>query len=297
MKIVVGVSPEDSGSDAVALGAVLARLLDATIVLTYVHPPTIDFPSMGHVDAEWATFLQERGDATLDRAESQLAVDGGIVDVERVTVSHPSVSRGLRQTADDLEAQVTVIGPGSVARDGHLSLGSIAHSLLHGGSTAVALAPEGYRETAPEEITRLVVGFQDTPEACEVVRVAAEIARPRSLPVQLLTVVLRTTRISGSRLGRDPERAVMETLMVHEAGAQERCNVALGETFDGEVVQGDTADQAMARFDWKDGDVFIVASSRLGPLRRVFLGDTTHKLLRALTVPVVVMPRHLDDLP
>lgn len=296
MKIVVGVSPDDSGSDAVALAAVLARLLDASIVLTYVHPPTIDFPSMGHVDSEWAAFLQERGDATLDRAESQLAVDWGIVDVDRVTVAHPSVSRGLRLTAEEAEATVTVIGPGSVARDGHLSLGSIAHSLLHGGTTAIALAPEGYRETAPEQLSRLVVGFQDTPEAREVVRVAAEIARPRSLPVQLLTVVLRTTRISGSRLGRDPERAVMEALMLHEAGAQERCNTELGEAFDGEVVQGDTADQAMARFDWQEGDVFIVASSRLGALRRVFLGDTTHKLLRALTVPVVVMPRHLDDL-
>lgn len=69
----------------------------------------------------------------------------------------------------------------------------------------------------------------------------------------------------------------------------------MGVPIDGEVIQGDTADQAMARFDWQGEDLFVVASSGFGALRRVFLGDTTHKLLRALTVPAIVLPRHLEQ--
>ncbi len=80
--------------------------------------------------------------------------------------------------------------------------------------------------------------------------------------MHLLTVVLRMMRILGARIGRDPERAVMQGAMSH--------------------------------FDWQDSDVFVAASSSLGVLSRVFLGDLTHKLLRASTVPAVVLPRGFD---
>jgi len=296
MRIVVGVCPDDSGSDAVALGAVLTRLFGGSLVLAHVHPPTIDYPSMGHVDAEWATFLQQRADATLDRAEAQLAVDWNIVDVERMITESSTVTRGLRSIAEDLGADVVVLGPDTGGRDGRLALGSIAHGLLHGGATAVALAPEGYRETAPEHIERLVVGFADTSEARSIVEAARDLAAAAHVAVHLLTVVIRTTRIVGARVGRDPERAVMTSLVERERQAQQEVIRESGGYLSGDVIQGDTADQAMARFDWRSGDLFVVGSSRLAALRRVFLGDTTHKILGACTVPAMVMPRYPDDL-
>jgi nucleotide-binding universal stress UspA family protein len=102
------------------------------------------------------------------------------------------------------------------------------------------------------------------------------------------------TRILGARIGRDPERAVMRALVEHEEAAQARFAEASGLPVTGEVVQGDTAGRAMSRFDWQDSDVFVAASSSLGILSRVFLGDLTHKLLRACTVPAVVLPRGFD---
>ncbi len=294
MRIVVGVAPDESGEDALALGAVMARLLDARITLAYVHPPTIDYPSMGHVDAEWAAFLAERAEMTLESARAVLVRDWSITDVDSVSIPRTSVGHGLRDVADDVGAVMVVIGPGSEGVDGHLSLGTVAHALLHGGGAAVALAPEGYRETAPEAVQRLVVGFQDTPEAEYAVRIAADVASPAGVPVELLTVVIRMTRILGARIGRDPERAVMQALAEHEREAQQRFIEASHLPISGEVVQGDTAGRAMARFDWRDSDVFVAASSSLGLLSRVFLGDLTHKLLRACTVPAVVLPRGFD---
>ena len=86
----------------------------------------------------------------------------------------------------------------------------------------------------------------------------------------------------------------MQALVEHERAAQARFTEDSGLPITGEVVQGDTAGRAMSRFDWQDSDVFVAASSSLGILSRVFLGDLTHKLLRACTVPAVVLPRGFD---
>ncbi len=294
MEIIVGVAPDESGDDAVALGAVLSRLLDASIVLAFVHPPTMEYPSMGNVDAEWTAFLAERAEAALHRGREALRADWGIAASASVVVQYASVGHGLRNLAESRGADVIAIGPGSHHTDGRVSLGSVAHSLLHGGPAAVALAPEGYRETAPEHISRLVVGFQDTAESIGAAEMCVAIAGAHALPVQLLTVVLRMTRILGARVGRDPERMVMDSLRAREEQAQFAFVERQAAHVTGAVVMGDTAEKGMARFAWEDGDVFVAASSDLGPISRVFLGDTTHKLIRACTVPAIVLPRRFD---
>jgi len=291
VKIVIGVSPDESGDDAVALGAVLRRLLDAHLVLAYVHPPTIDYPSLGNVDAEWETFLRERAEATLGEARDQLAREWSIHDVDSVICAHASVGHGLRNVAEEHSATLIAIGPGASHADGRVSLGSVAHSLLHGGPAAVAIAPEGYRETAPDHIARLVAGFQDTEESAEAADVCLGVAASQHLPVHLLTVVLRATRIVGARVGRDAERQVMQALVEREEEAQIRFTAVHAEEIGGSVVTGDTPERAMSRFDWQDSDIFVVASSSLGPIARVFLGDMTHKLLRVCSVPAIVLPR------
>jgi nucleotide-binding universal stress UspA family protein len=296
MRILVGVSPDDAGSDAVALGAVLARLLDASLVLAYVHPPISEVPGMDHVDAEWAAYLQDRADATLQRATAQLATDWRIVDVGTTTVASPSVSRGLRRAARATEASVTVLGPCRGALTGRIGIGSIASSLLHGGETAVSLAPEGFRQDAPEQVGRLVIGFRDTQESRAVVATAQAIAARREIPVQLLTAVLRTTWIAGSTLRGDPERAVLDSLEQRERAAQSQVIAATDPAIVGDVIQADSAEEACGAFSWRPDDLFVTASSRYGPLRRVLLGDTAHKLLRACPVPAIVMPREVEDL-
>lgn len=290
MALVVGVSPDESGADAVALGAVLSRLLGDGLVLVHVNPPTIDYPSRGNVDAEWEAFLLERSEATLAAARRQLAEEWGIVAAEEMTVQNWSVSNGLVDAAERVGGSIIVIGPGPGGRDSHLTLGSIAHALMHGSDIGVALAPEGYRETAPERLERLVVGFREEGEAQAALRWATDAAQRSGIAVELLTVVIRVTRIVGARIGRDPERAVMQALVEQERQAQERAMSALGTAVVGTVVQGDTAQQAMGRFPWGDGDAFIVGASSLGAIRRVFPGDTNLKLLRAATVPALILP-------
>ena len=293
MKIVVGISPDDSGADAVALGAVVARLLGATVILAHVQPPTIDYPSMGNVDAEWESFLRERAQVALGQASSRLASEWGMGEYLETVVADSSVSRGLARVAEEHQADVIVLGPGSHGPEGHIALGSIAHSLLRGGSCAIALAPEGYRDSAPDAIQRIVVGFQDAESAAPIVSSAMTVGVTESIPVHLLTVIIRVTRIVGARIGRDPERMVMDSLIAQAHKAQDDFIASTSMDLGASVVQGDTADRAMARFDWRDGDLFVLASSRFAVIKHVFLGDVSYKLLRGCEVPALVVPRGL----
>lgn len=291
MTILVGVSPDEAGADAVALGAVLSSLIGESLTLAHVHPPTIDYPSMGNVDAEWAAFLRERSLATLRAARQQLASDWGISPETEVISAHSSVSRGLLKVAQEVQATFIVVGPGPGGRDGHLSLGSTAHSLLHGGDVGVGLAPEGYRETAPDRLDRLVVGFRTGEQGDRVAQWAQKMSARTRVGVELFTAVIRATRIVGARLGRDPERAVMQALCEQGEEAQRMTIQKLGDGLSGFVAQGDTAAQAMGGFPWRNGDLFVLGSSSFGTIRKVFLGDTSLKLLRAATVPALVLPR------
>jgi nucleotide-binding universal stress UspA family protein len=54
------------------------------------------------------------------------------------------------------------------------------------------------------------------------------------------------------------------------------------------------------KLEWRDGDLIMVGSSRLGAPRRLFLGSTAAKMLRVLEVPMIVVPREQfsdEDLP
>lgn len=292
MTVLVGVSPDDSGADAVALGALMARLLGQRITLVHVHPPTIDYPSIGHVDAEWGAFLAEQGNSLLEKATEQLASEWDFAEVDRRMVASRSVSRGLRQIAEELDASAVVIGSRPRHHEGRIVFGSVAHALLHSASQSVAMAPEGFRDAAPRALDRLVVGFSADQESKETLRLASQVAADASIVIELLTVVVRATRIANARLGPDPERAILSALVEQETTAQQEVLRDKGIT--GRVVQGDTADDAMRAFDWHSGDAFVLGSSTRSTWNRILLGETSHKLIRASTVPVVILSRMVE---
>ena len=46
----------------------------------------------------------------------------------------------------------------------------------------------------------------------------------------------------------------------------------------------------MDGLDWEDGEVLLIGSSRLATSRSIFLGSTANRILRALPVPMIVVP-------
>ena len=56
------------------------------------------------------------------------------------------------------------------------------------------------------------------------------------------------------------------------------------------VAQGRSIEEAVDRLDWEDGEVLLIGSSRLAKGRSIFLGSTANRILRALPVPMIVVP-------
>jgi len=295
MNILVGVNPDEAGDDALALAAILARLTGARLVLTHIHPPPFEYPSLGPIDAEWSEFIAGRAVAAVDRARSILAQDWNIHDIVTTTEAHPSRGRGLIKAESAWDARIVVLGPAPGGDKGHISMGSVADRLLHGSSAAVALAPEGYRDTAPEHLQRIIVGFREGEESELALRTARQLATGQDLGVELLTLVLRPTRIMGARTRRNAEQAFVDAMSRRAEEQQAACLAAIGESdIPTSVISGDTTDRALSRFPWTDSDLLCLASSTEGPLHRVVLGDMTHKILRASDVPAIVLPRRFE---
>jgi nucleotide-binding universal stress UspA family protein len=293
MTIVVGIDPTESNDAVIALAARLHRLMRTDVVLATVRPPTIEIPSRGNVDSEWTSFLHAQAQQALESAAQLMKSHGVEEPITTRIVVKTSVSRGLRNLAAEINGTVIAIGTGSTQSTKGLELGSVVQSLLHSGETAVALAPRADQESSTD-ITRLVVGFEPTAESEAVVASALTMAGVTRVPVELLTVVVRVTRLHAPRLGSDPESDVLQAITEQALQEQARMRAAHPKISAGNVKQADNVRSAMELFEWNSGDLFVLGSSTDGLLRRVFLGDMSHQLLRAASVPVLVMPRVLD---
>ncbi len=77
---------------------------------------------------------------------------GAALDVR--SVADVSASRALRDLAETEAADLVVLGSTGRGRFGQTFPGMTAERLLHGSPCAVAVAPLGYRDTAPEQFER-----------------------------------------------------------------------------------------------------------------------------------------------
>ena len=298
MEIVVGVNQGAQGADALALASALATALDADIVVANVYPVAYNYVSPAHVDAEWQGFLIEQAEESLAWARQQLG------DRDRVSyVIHPHRSSGvgLAEVASSRHAQIIVIGSAPGGSSGRIHGGSTSDQLLHGSPVPVAIAPHGYREWAPPSIARANVAYQQTRESDHCLDITVEALRRNGLELSrtllLFTVIERVTRIYGSRLGRHAEDQVLLALREQAEGALaaaiERINALAEEpvAIPTTILEGDTVTTALSKRNWDDADIIVTGSTGAGPLRRVFLGDMAYKLIRAATIPVMVIPR------
>lgn len=297
--ILVGLSSDDSALDQLALAGLLADTLEATVTCVYVQPPRVDRTRHGGVDAEWVAYLQDEADVVISGATSWVKNTWPRMDFHTRVIDERSVSRGLRKISAELGCDAIVIGPGSHGGAGHVGLGSVAHNLLHTSLVPVFLAPKGFVARATASIDRLVIGFRDTTESHRIAERALLYAQQLNVDAELLTFVLRSTKISGARIGRDPEAMVMAAVMEREeealsAFAQQHPAVFGADRVSSVVIQGNDATDAMSKYDWNNGDLFVLASSATETLNRVFLGSNTHALLRACPMPAVVVPRGSD---
>jgi nucleotide-binding universal stress UspA family protein len=281
--ILLGIDDSARRHDAVALAGVLARALDAPVLIAHVH--AID-PFAGAASERYAPQPSAEAQALVTTAAEALGPD---VATETLLLVSGSPTRGLYDLARARDARLLVLGSCRRGALGRLLLGSVAAGLLHGCPCPVAVAPPGYgaREHAPPR--RIGVGYNGSAEADLARDFAAALAERCDADLLLWLVVARTGN------PRDERWRTYRTWLRDWSAAQLDRGLAAvpaGVRAEADVLEGDPPD-VLADLG-AGADLLAVGSRGYGPARRVLLGGTSAALLRRAPCPIVVLPRGVE---
>jgi nucleotide-binding universal stress UspA family protein len=137
-------------------------------------------------------------------------------------------------------------------------------------------------------VTRLTLAVGQRSGADAAIDVAIDAAKRRGVPLRLVSLVeLDAAGDAGEAVNAAHIHA--NTLLSDAAG-----KLPAGHGVSVIVAHGRTIEEAIDGLEWDDGEILIVGSSRLAQKNRMFLGSTANKVLRALPVPMVVVPRDYE---
>lgn len=282
--IVVGYTATKTGRDAVAfaarLASVIGAVLDVAIILPSADRSVITPPDTGY-DRHLRDQAQQWIAAAIDRIPAEVVAHAHVRAAE-------SFAEGLVEIADGLDAAYIVVGAADGASRGRHRLGTTTTELLHSSDVPVVLVPRGARKVAAETgISRVTVAIGTRPGADALIGATAELAQAAGVPVRLLSLLPvdlpPTADTAAIRLSTSTEAD--QVLSAAQAELPD------GLAADVVVAAGDSIEDAVSHLEWQGGEVVMVGSSRLAQPRRLFLGSTAAKMLKEITVPVIVVPR------
>ena len=281
MRYVVGYSANARGHDAVNLAVSLARGRGASLDLVLVVPEVQQFGAAHAPKAGFENLLNEQARQWLDEA---LALVPSDVPAQAHIRSGDSDAQTLIDAAEELGADVLVIGATRTGLFKRFSIGSVASALLHASTVPVALAPHGYYRQ--EALTRISCGLGTRAGAEKLLDFAIGMAANRAVPLRVVSLLaLDGGDSTAAAAAREyAEKTVAAAAPVSPSGVQ------LAAKTDVVVAQGRSIEEAVDGLDWEDGEVLVIGSSRLAQGRAIFLGSTANRILRALPVPMLVVP-------
>jgi nucleotide-binding universal stress UspA family protein len=270
--VLVGVDGRPTGRDAIALAA---RLVDpeGKLTLAHVHndvpnPFYVAPPGMIEGERKASHELLER-----ERAEAEISAD-------LISVAALSPGAGLHEQAEEMQADLLVVGSCSRGVLGRVMVGDDTRAALNGAPCSVAVAARGYADH-PTPFAKIGVGYNDSPESAAALAMAREVAQPTRASIHVLQVVPIASYAYG---GAVPMGPVVEEIL-------EDANKNLAELPDvqARAVSGLTGEELAGFSD--QVDLLVVGSRGYGPLKRLVLGSTTMFLERHGRSSLLVLPR------
>ena len=164
-KVLVGYDGAEQSKDALALGKQLADATGAELVVAGVF----------QFDPVWGGADPRFRDADAEFARA-IEAAAKAVGAEPEAVPSSSPARGLHELAEEIGADLILVGSARHGRVGQILAGSTGVSLLHGSPCAVGIVPRGYSERAGDGITIVGVGIDGSAESEQALQAAA---RPR----------------------------------------------------------------------------------------------------------------------
>lgn len=289
-RILIGFDGSSHGDDALALGRLLATTGEGVeLTVATVYKAVINKDSHG-TESDYQERLRHDAEHELNRARSHAPE---LPASAFRAVRAGSAAAGLHRLAEEISADVIVVGTSHRGALGRVWAGSATEQVLHGAPTAVAVAPVDYakRPAAERSLKRIGVAYDGSPEAKAALQQAVALAQPagaRVVPVSIVDLRTPTTIAYGYEQYVDAVRE-LAALELKEAGAVVRAS--------GDVESIKREGDPAAELAHVSGDVdLLVAGSRgYGPLKRVLLGSVTTRLVREAEGPLLLLPRSAVD--
>ena len=280
--IVVGVEDSDRSTDALALAELLAGALGARLVLVHNQPPEGAQEFLEPEDDQLLRSLSASGFARVQDLLRNHEPPG-------LRIAHAvTPAGGLRQIAQEENAQLIVVGPSRRSGFARVRPGSVGEQLLSGARVAhvpVAVAPRGYANAHPS-LGRIASAFDGSPESRLALHWAARLAAASN--AERLRVITVHAPIAVAGLG-----FAAQSVDPIRRGDLERDQAAaiasLGRAVEGRVIEGKPAGVLVDAS--READLLVMGSRGYGPLQAVLLGSVSHYVVRRAACPVVICPR------
>lgn len=292
MTIVVGYLAGKSGTAPLHLAVMAARTLRTSLTVATVVPKPWTTPSPARIDAEYAAWADQLAADSATEAQRFLAGFASDLEISYHGQSHRSVSGGLVEVVEELDAELLVLGSSSAGQHGQVVVGSTADRLLHSSPVPVAIAPRGYRGSHSGRYSRITCGYPGSPESVQIVERAVALARQFAVKLRVITFAVRGRTMYPPEVGLHAEDSILAAWQEYARGALQQLLVqgVVGDDVELQVVSGNGWDQALDDADWIDGEVLALGTSPRGEIARVFLGSRGTKIMRYSPVPVLVLP-------
>jgi nucleotide-binding universal stress UspA family protein len=275
--IVVGLGPSDGSADALVLAQLLAESLGAPLVLAHNQP------------REAVREFLESEDDQLMRSLS----DAGFAQVQDLVSNHhepgfrvaraDSPADGLRQIAEQENAQLIVIGPSEPSGLGRLRPRSVGEKLLAEGRLPVAIAPRGYAE-AEHSLSLIASAFDGSPESRRALEWAAHLTTNDAGQLRVISVhaPIPVTGLGFTAQSVDP--GLRQDLKREQTAAI----AALGGPVEALLRDGSPAGVLVEAS--READLLVMGSRGRGPLPAALLGSVAHYVVPRAACPVVIHP-------
>ena len=268
--VVIGLDGRAGGRDAVALAR---RLGGEATRLTLAHVRSLDLaPSRGSHGADGGV-ERERSLGLLQRERQ-----AGAPDAKMTSLIAASVARGLHDLAEELSADLIVVGGCHRSAIGRVVVGDDARSVLQHAPCAVAIAPAGYAGR-PGSIRKIGVAYDGSGESTVALAHSALLADGTGAELIVRDVVggYGDAWLEGATYVEDA--AVI-------AAERERLGAPDGTHVD--VVVGFPQEELAMLSEHVD--VLVCGSRHQGAIKRVLLGSMSEYLSRHSACPLVVTP-------
>jgi nucleotide-binding universal stress UspA family protein len=278
-KIIVGYDGSRGAYDALVLGRLLGELTGRPLLLV----ACCRDDRVGQVRNVEDPHLLEYPDArhTLDQAPVG-------AEIERRAIRGRSPAAALSMLAEEQDAVAIVVGAVRRAAAGGLVTGGVARELFAGSPCSVAAAPLGYRDGAPERLTRIIAAYVETDEGVDALRIAESLAHAGHAALRVVSVVDADGGSAGASRGADSAFAARERAL--DAALRGLANTV---AVDGVVLEGDPVACLLEQAGF-GVDLIVTGSRGLGIVRQVALGSVSSRLVERSIVPLLVVPRGGD---